>query len=225
MDSIRKSSFSGLIGCIFFGIGDWLLGYVDAGIVDKSFMLIRIGHGADYDLTRVTVTLVLGAIGMAFLLPGFRGIAEIVTDEKRKRRLRYTMSLCAVGWLLVHFTVASGIWVYSWLAHQGEAELEIEAATGVTKMMLPTQIVGYVFIYIPLIQLMVYILRKQTVYGRMAALASPVFWMLVLDKAADFLPASHFSTGLFAFCMNGAMMIWFAFCLTKKPAAERVSQR
>lgn len=217
MDKIKKSCITGIIGYILFGIGDWLLGYVDAGIVDESFMLIRSGHGADYNLVRVTVTLVLGAVGMVLLLPGYRGIAEIVIDEKHKNRLRFTMSMCAVGWLLVHFTVACSIWVYSWLAHQGETDLAISAAADITKMMLPTQVVGYISIYIPLIQLLVYILRKQTLYRRAAALASPLVWMLVLDKTADLLPASPFSMGLFTFCMNGAMIIWFVFCLVKKP--------
>lgn len=42
---IRRSSIAGIIGCIFFGIGDWLLGWVESGIVDRSFLLIREGHG------------------------------------------------------------------------------------------------------------------------------------------------------------------------------------
>lgn len=214
---IRRSSIAGIIGCIFFGIGDWLLGWVEPGIVDRSFLLIREGHGADYGLMRVTVTLVLGIAGMMFLLPGYQGMAEIATDEKRKRHLRFTMPLCAAGWLVLHFTVAAGIWVYSWLMHQGMKELAVEGATEITKMLIPTQITAYVFIYIPLIQMLVYVLRQQTVYKRTAALAAPVLWMAVLSLAAGGMPASSFSIGLFAFCMNGAMMVWFVFCLFNKP--------
>ena len=218
---IRRSSIAGTIGCIFFGIGDWLLGWVEPGIVDRSFLLIREGHGADYSLMKVAVTLVLGIAGMVFLLPGYQGMAEIAADEKRKRRLRFTMALCAVGWLALHFTVAAGIWVYSWLMHQGMEELAVESVAGITKMLMPAQMAAYVFIYIPLIQMLVYILRRKTVYKRTAALAAPVLWMAVLGTAAGCMPASPFSTGMFAFCMNGAMMVWFVFCLIKKPVLDK----
>lgn len=218
---IRKSSIAGIIGCIFFGTGDWLLGWVEPGIVDRSFLLIREGHGADYGLMRVAVTLVLGMAGMVFLLPGYQGMAEIAADEKRKRRLRFTMALCAAGWLALHFTVAAGIWVYSWLMHQGMEELAVESAAGIIKMLMPAQMTAYAFIYLPLIQMLVYILRRQTVYKRTAALAAPVLWMAVLGTAAGCMPASPFSTGLFAFCMNGAMIVWFVFCLVKKPVLDK----
>ena len=88
-------------------------------------------------------------------------------------------------------------------------------------MLMPWQMAAYAFIYLPLIQMLVYILRRQTVYKRTAALAAPVFWMAVLGTAAGCMPASPFSTGMFAFCMNGAMMVWFVFCLIKKPVLDK----
>ena len=117
--------------------------------------------------------------------------------------------------------MAAGIWVYSWLMHQGMEELAAESAAGITKMLMPMQMAAYAFIYLPLIQMLVYILRRQTVYKRTAALAAPVFWMAVLGTAAGCMPASPFSTGLFAFSMNGAMMVWFVFCLIKKPVLDK----
>ena len=99
MDKIKDNSRAlwliGIIGCILFGIGDWLLGFVDPGIVSEKFSVIRAGNGADYDLAKVVWTLALGTAGMAFLIPGFRAQADILRDEKDKPLFRFLMTLCS----------------------------------------------------------------------------------------------------------------------------------
>lgn len=119
----RKYWIFGIIGGLCFGAGDWLLEYVDPASVGEEFHVIHMGHGADYDLTKVSVTLLLAALGMVFLLPGFRAMANIVKDEKKKTQGQFLWSLCAVGWMMIHFTVAVGIYVYSWCMHLENAEL------------------------------------------------------------------------------------------------------
>ena len=37
----QKYWLCGIIGAVCFGIGDWLLGYVDPGIVNESFSVIK----------------------------------------------------------------------------------------------------------------------------------------------------------------------------------------
>ena len=76
-----------------FGIGDWLLGYVDPGIVNESFSVIKAGHGADYDLFKITITLLFGAIGVPFLMLGCVKMADLITEEKKKKNFRFWMAL------------------------------------------------------------------------------------------------------------------------------------
>lgn len=40
----------GLLGCALFGVGDWLLGFVDPQPVSEVFSVLKAGHGADYPL-------------------------------------------------------------------------------------------------------------------------------------------------------------------------------
>lgn len=78
----------GIIGCLCFGIGDWLLGYVDPALVESGvFYFIRAGHGADYDMAKAVVTLILMVIGICFLYPRLLHISEIANDEKTKHPL------------------------------------------------------------------------------------------------------------------------------------------
>ncbi|MBQ7433296.1 MAG: hypothetical protein IJV50_07565 [Lachnospiraceae bacterium] len=212
-NSSRKLWTLGIIGCICFGIGDWLLGYVDPGVIGEEFHVMRVGHGADYSLMKVTVTLFLGVIGMAFLIPGFRAQADILKDEKRKPLFRFFMTLCAVAWLVIHVTVSAGIFVYSWCMHQGDAVLAHDLAIDVMNLFQPMQLVSYVFLAVPLIMQILDIVRGRTVCKRTAVLFTSVVWMCVFSIFKFVFPASAFVNGLDTFSMNAGMIVWFIYLL------------
>lgn len=44
---------------------------------------------------------------------------------------------------------------------------------------------------------------------------SPIVPMMVIFIAAQLLPQSPFSYGLYTFCMNGGMLVWFVYLLKK----------
>ena len=159
----QKYWLCGIIGAVCFGIGDWLLGYVDPGIINESFSVIKAGHGAGYDLTKLTITLLFGAIGVPFLVLGCVKMADLVTEEKRRKTFRFWMTLLPVGWLIIHFTVSISIYVYSWCMHSGTAETAEKLATDIIQMMQPAQMVSWFFAGIPLVLLIVYVLRGKTV--------------------------------------------------------------
>ena len=81
----KKFIIFGMIGCLCFGIGDWLLGYVDpAPIEGNVFYFIRAGHGAGYNLSKAAFALALAMAGRCVLYPGIFHIAGIVKDEKNE---------------------------------------------------------------------------------------------------------------------------------------------
>lgn len=207
----------GIVGCILFGVGDLLLGFVDPGIVSEKFSVIRAGNGADYDLTKVVWTLTLGTVGMAFLIPGFCAQADILKDEKRKPMFRFLMTLCTVSWVVIHTTVSAGIYIYSWCMHKGDAALAQELTIDVMGLFSPMQTVAYVFLAVPMIVQIIDIVRGKTVCKRTAVLFTPIVWMCVFAGAAKILPSSPFANGLDTFCMNGGMIVWLVYLCIAVP--------
>ena len=62
----RKYAVQGIMGCALFGVGDWLLGFVDPGEVpDDVFYFISAGHGAGYPDWKIIVTMVCAVIFVA----------------------------------------------------------------------------------------------------------------------------------------------------------------
>lgn len=104
----------GLLGCMCFGVGDWLLGYVDpTPIGENIFYFISAGHGVGYDAWKIVVTLVMAMVGMCFLIPGMVSIADVAQKSGERSLLRYLFMLCAVGWIVIHFAVAVNVLVFS----------------------------------------------------------------------------------------------------------------
>lgn len=216
MKSRKKYWILGLVGCALFGIGDWLLGCVDPQPVSDVFSVLKAGHGTGYGLWKITLTLLLGAIGVPFMMVGCMHMAELLTEEKRKTVLRYSMMLLPVGWLLIHFTVSCGIYTYAWNMKKGDPALALRMAEDITQMFQGTQIVAYLLAGVPLILLVVFVLRGKTVLPKSSQFFTPLLWIALFSAVKFLAPATPLSNGIDTFCMNAGMMIWFGYLLVKK---------
>ncbi len=216
MQGNRKYWISGLVGCALFGVGDWLLGYVDPQPVSEVFSVLKAGHGADYSLWKIALTLLLGVIGVPFLMAGCVRTAELVTEEKRKSVLRYSMMLLPVGWLLIHFTVSCGIYAYAWNMRKGDPSAALSMSEDVIRMFQGTQIAADLLAVIPLFLLVTFTLRNKTALKKTSLLFTPFLWMALFSAVKFLVPATPFSNGIDTFCMNAGMMVWFGYLSVKK---------
>lgn len=221
----RKFIISGIIGCLCFGIGDWLLGYVDPALIEGYvFYFIRAGHGADYSTSKAAMALVLAVVGMCFLYPGFIHISDITKDEKTKRFLGYVFGLCSVGWLIIHFIVAVNVIVFSQAEKNGSRKLAITLSNCLGSAGMAALCCAYLFVAFAFIKLIADIIRQKTYLKRSEAFFTPILPMTILSIISQVLPQSPFSYGLFTFCMNGGMLVWFVYLLTKDRKTNRISE-
>lgn len=222
----KKFCVLGIIGCLCFGIGDWLLGYVDPALADGTFFyFIRTGHGADFNGMRAAVAIGLAAFGMCCLYPGFVHIADIAKDGKTKRLLEYTFGLCSIGWLMLHIIVAVNVFVFS----ETEKNSGREAATALSASLgnagTAALACAYLFAAAACILLMAAVWREKTYLKKSAVFFTPVFPMAVLAAVSQVLPDSPFSYGLYTFCMNGGMLVWFVYLLLKGSEIQMKSRK
>lgn len=216
MKSRKKYWILGLVGCALFGIGDWLLGYVDPQPVSEIFSVLKAGHGEGYTLWKIALTLFLGVLGVPLMAAGCMHMSELVTDEKRKTVLMYSMMLLPVGWLIIHFTVSCGIWVYAWNMQKGDPSLALRMAEDVMCMFQSTLFAAYLLAAIPLLLLVVYTLRDKMSLKKSSLLFTPLLWMAFFSALKFLIPATLLSNGIDTFCMNAGMMIWFGYLLVKR---------
>lgn len=213
----KKYAIQGIIGCLLFGIGDWLLGYVDPGKVPYDvFYFISAGHGAEYPDWKITVTMVCAIIGVLFLWQGFVHISDLMTEEKDRAGAARVFTFLTYSWLIIHFTVTIIVFIYSYSCRKIGIEQAVLITKGLDKVLDPCILIAYLILGIAMIDLIIVIARGKTVLKRTDAFITPLTWMLLIGAVSFILPASPFSKGLYTFCMNGGMIIWFIRLLIQK---------
>ncbi len=182
----KKYAVQGIVGCVLFGVGDWLLGFVDPEEVQEDvFYFIKCrswgwvpgleDHGDD-ELRHHR-----SFISLAGICAYFR------SDDRRKRQGR------TIG-----------------------TEQAVMITNGLDKVMNPCIFIAYLIFGIALVDLVIVIARGKTKLKRSDAFITPLTWMLLIGAVSFFLPTSPFSKGLYTFCMNGGMIVWFIRLLIQK---------
>lgn len=174
---------------------------------------IRLGHGADYDMIKLAAVFTLAAIGMCFLHTGFVHISDIGKTNKIKCVLRYTLELCSVGWLIIHFIVAANIFIFSQAEKFGGQELAVTLSNGFSRVGTVMFYIAYLFVFSSFIMLPAAIIFGKTCLKKLAVIFTPAVPIAIILAVSKLLPESPFSYGLFTFSMNGGMIIWFIYML------------
>ena len=206
----KKYSLQGIIGCIMFGIGDWLLGYVDPTSVNGDvFYFISAGHGADYPFWKLTVTMTSAVIGVLFLQQGCVHIADLMRSEKDKAGAARVFTFLTYAWLVIHFVVTVNVFAYSYMCRAfGNEQAELFSKE-TAKVFAPCLYLSYFIIIVAMIDLILVIAKGRTYLSRREAFFTPMTWICLIGGVSIILPESPFSKGLYTFCMNGGMMVWF----------------
>ncbi|MCM1328260.1 MAG: hypothetical protein NC253_02370 [Ruminococcus sp.] len=214
-----KYSIFGIIGSLCFGIGDWLLGLVDtAAVEDGAFYYIRAGHGADYSTAKLAVVFALAMVGMLFLQAGLTRVSDIGKTEKTKRVLEYILGLCAAACPIIHFIVAAQVFIFSQTDKFGGRELAVTLSGGFADVSTAAFYGAYLFVFAGYLAVPIAIIAGKTYLKKSAAIFTPLVPMTIISEVREMLPDTPFAYGLFTFCMNFGMIVWFIYliCANKK---------
>ncbi len=217
----KKYAVQGIIGCALFGVGDWLLGFVDPGEVPEDvFYFISAGHDAGYPDWKIMVTMVCAIVGVLFLWQGFVHISDLMKEKKDREGARRVFTFLTYSWLIIHFVVTIIVFIYSYTCRTLGSEQAVIITNGLDKVLDPCILIAYFILGIAMIDLIIVIARGKTKLKRKEAFLTPLTWIVLIGAVSMVLPASPFSKALYTFCMNGGMIVWFIRLLIWKEKEE-----
>ena len=206
----KKYAVQGIIGCLLFGIGDWLLGFVDpANVEGDVFYFISSGHGTGYADWKIVVTLLSAVIGVLFFSQGCVHIADYMKDEKDISGARRVFTFITYPWLTIHFTVTIMVFTYSYMCKNVGEVQAARMSQYMDRLFDPFILLSYIILLIAFADLIIVIARGRTILKKTEAFFTPLTWIALIGLISMILPESAFSKGLYTFCMNGGMIIWF----------------
>ena len=212
MQSKQNAAFlCGILGCLCYGAGDWLMMYADSS-----------HPGAVSWLTDGTAVIPQWRydLAMALAFPGIilYGIAlfslqSYIKNEKGRKIYHYLNAFGLTPWIALHLFYIMILTLYSWMNGNGYAAQALPVCEGlfsqlswivpVTEgMMLP------VFVYWSYLQI-----RGRTVFPKWMAWTNVLLILGALRCGTLLMPDSAFRLGFTNGLMSESMVIWFAIML------------
>ena len=214
----------GLLGCLCFGGGDWLMLYGDPSYTGTLSWLTE--GTANIAPWRYTLAMALSFPGILLYGAALFSMEQDIPDARQRKAYHYLNAFGLTPWLCLHLFYILILYAFSWMRTAGYGEAAHAVCEAVFShfswvviaseaMMLP------VFLYWFVLQI-----KGHTVYPKWMAFTNVLFIYLLLKGATLLMPANAFRIGFTNGLMSESMAIWFLLHLwqtTKRKEKEYVT--
>ena len=197
----------GILGCLCFGGGDWLMMYGNPAF-EGSIKWLTLGTAA-IPQWRYTLAMALAFPGVIFYGAALFAVQEFITDEKKKKIYHYLNAFGLTPWIALHLIYVVILSLFAWLQNNGfsaDALLICEALFDNFSWMIVVSegLMLPVFLYWFYLQI-----TGNTIFKRGMAFTNVLVIFGVLKGISLMMPESAFRLGFTNGLMSESMLIWF----------------
>ena len=202
-----RALICGILGCLFYGGGDWLMMYGDPSYTGKLIWLTA--GTAQIPQWRYVLAMVLAFPGIIFYGIALFAVQEYIRDEKHKKVYHYLNAFGLTPWIALHLIYVLILSLFAWLSNNGFSQDAVsicEALYGNFSWLVPVSEVLMlpVFLYWFYLQI-----AGKTRFKKAMAFSNVLVIFAVLKMTASFMPVSAFRLGFTNGLMSESMIIWF----------------
>ena len=209
--NMRKAILCGMLGCLCYGGGDWLMMYGDPTY-----------HGTLKWLTTGTAAIAEWRynLAMALAFPGiiFYGIALFavggyIRSHKEQKIYHYLNAFGLTPWIALHLFYIMILTLFAWMNGNGYASESLPVCEGLFSqlswfILISEALMLPVFLYWFYLQI-----RGKTVFPRRMAFTNVLVIFALLKGISLLMPVSAFRLGFTNGLMSESMVIWFGIIL------------
>lgn len=202
-----RALICGILGCLCYGGGDWLMMYGDPTNMGKLYWL-TVGT-AKIPQWRYILAMTLAFPGILFYGIGLFAIQDYIKDEKRKRIYHYLNAFGLTPWIALHLIYVVILSLFAWLNNNGFARDALticEALYDNFAWLIPVSEVVMlpVFLYWFYLQI-----TGKTLFRKGMAFTNVLVIFAVLKMIASIMPVGAFRLGFTNGLMSESMILWF----------------
>ena len=210
---IRAALVCGLLGCLCFGGGDWLMLYGDPGYRGALSWLTE--GVAAIPQWRFDLALALAFPGIVLYGVALFAVQGYIRGEREQRVYHYLNVFGLTPWIALHLFYIMILTLFQWLngnGFAGEATAICEGLFARLQWLVPVSeaLMLPVFVYWFALQI-----RGKTVFPRWMAFTNVLIVYAVLKGISLLLPVSAFRLGFTNGLMSESMLVWFGCMLVK----------
>lgn len=210
----------GLLGCLCFGAGDWLMLYGDASHHGSLFWLTE--GAAGIPAWRNGLAMALSFPGVLLYGVALFAIAACLMEEKQRRVYRYLTALSLTPWLALHLFYIMILYGFSWMSGNGYEAAALPVSEAIFSHLSWIAMASEALMLPPYFYWAYLLLRRESHLPRWMALSNPLVYYGILKLLAGWMPDGAFRLGFTNGLMSESMALWFGsllFCLNS--AANR----
>lgn len=208
----RKTALlCGLLGCLCYGGGDWLMLYGDPA--HEGVLLWLTKGAAQIPMWRYDLAMALAFPGIILYGIALFAVETYIHGKKERKVYHFLNAFSLTPWIALHLFYVMILTLFSWMNSNGYAANARAVCEGLFSrlswlvpaseaMMLP------VFVYWFHLQI-----TGKTVFPRAMAFTNVLIIFAVLKGVSVLMPISAFRLGFSNGLMSESMVLWFGFML------------
>lgn len=218
---MNLSLLCGLLGCLCFGGGDWLMIYGDTA---HSGSLYWLTEGAKQIAPwRNTLAMALSFPGIILYGIALFAVEGYITGQKNRRVYHYLTVFGLTPWLALHLFYIMILYLFAWLNGNGYGQAALPAAEALYSHLSWVVIASEALMLPPFLYWAWLLAKGRSVLPRWMAAVNPLTIYAVLSVGKFVLPEGAFRIGFTNGLMSESMIIWFGMLLgcNQKTFAKR----
>lgn len=201
------SLLCGLLGCLCFGGGDWLMVFGDSSHIGN---LSWLSFGtAGIPQWRYVLAMSLAFPGILFYGTALFSLKNFISSEKHKKIYCYLNAFGLTPWLCLHLIYVLILSLFAWLNQNGFSESALKICEQLFNRFSWIVILSEIFMLPVFIDFTFLQLRGKTCLPRWTALLNVLVFFVLLKVLTFFMPDNAFRLGFINGLMSEAMFIWF----------------
>ena len=204
---ISLALISGIIGCLCFGAGDWLMIYADPTAHGALFWLTE--GSAAIAPWRNTLAMALAFPGIIFYAYALFALTSFITEARAKKIYCALNVIGLTPWLALHLFYILILALFAQMTAAGSSDALFVAETLFFnfKWIITA---SEIFMLLPFLYWFYLQLRAKTVFPRLFCLSNVLVIYLILFAVKSLMPVSAFRLGFTNGLMSESMVIFFA---------------
>lgn len=201
----------GLLGCLCFGGGDWLMIY---GNTAYHGSLLWLTEGtAQIPAWRNTLAMALAFPGILLYGTALFSLGRFITGKKERRLYRILNTYGLTPWLCLHLFYILILYLFGWMSGNGYADAALPVCEAAVSHLSWLPLVSELFMIPPFLYWFYLQIKGKTTFPQWMAFTNILILYGIMYLIKMCLPDTPFKLGFTNGLMSESMFIWFAIML------------
>ena len=198
----------GLLGCLCYGGGDWLMMYGDTAYTGELLWLSK--GVAQIPAWRNGLAMALAFPGIIFYGIALFYIGTFIKQEKERKVYHYLNAFGLTPWMCLHIFYIMILYLYSWMMENGYEQAALPTCEALYHH-LSWVIMASEIVMLPVFLYWFYlVLTAKTHFPKAVAFGNVLVFYLIFKIIATIMPDCAFRIGFTNGLMSESMVLFFA---------------